>query len=63
MNQQDMQREIEKETLRFQRKELYDRAQLMLRMILNDDQIKEIPGLRPSADNAAKWGKDNDGKK
>jgi len=63
MNQQDMQREIEKETLRFQRKELYDRAQLMLRMILNDDQIKDIPGLRPSADNAAKWGKDNDGKK
>ena len=62
MNQQDMQREIEKETLRFQRKELYDRAQLMLRMILNDDQIKDIPGLRPSADNAAKWGKGNEGK-
>ena len=62
MNQQDMQREIEKETLRFQRKELYDRAQLMLRMILSDDQIKDIPGLRPSADNPAKWGKGNDGK-
>jgi len=54
-NQADIQREIQKETFRFERSELYDRVQMRLRLILNDDQIKKVPGLRPSADAPMKW--------
>ena len=55
LNQADIQREIQKETFRFERSELYDRVQMRLRLILNDDQIKKVPGLRPSADAPMKW--------
>lgn len=54
-NQEDMRRELQKETLKFERSELYDRVQMRLRLILNDDQIKDVPGLRPSADSPKKW--------
>ena len=55
MNQEDMHRAIQLETLKFERKELNDRARMRLRMVLNDDQVKQVPGLRPSVAAAIKW--------
>jgi hypothetical protein len=46
--QADMQREIQLETLRFERRELNDRIRMRLRMILDEEQIKDVPGLHPS---------------
>ena len=46
--QDDIRREIRLETLRFERRELNDRVRMRLRMILNTEQIKKVPGLRPS---------------
>jgi len=47
-DQSDMQREIQMEKLRFKRSELANRAKMRLRMILAKEQIKDVPGLRPS---------------
>ena len=44
-NQEDIQREIDLETLRFQRSELNSRIRMRLRMILQEDQIKDVPSL------------------
>ena len=46
--QEDIRREIRLETLRFERRELNDRVRMRLRMTLNEEQIKEVPGLHPS---------------
>ncbi|MEE2912745.1 MAG: hypothetical protein VX436_02965 [Planctomycetota bacterium] len=46
--QDDIRREIRLETLRFERGELNDRVRMRLRMILNTEQIKKVPGLHPS---------------
>jgi hypothetical protein len=46
MSKEDMHRQLHLETLRFDRKELNDRIQMRLRMVLDDDQIKLVPGLR-----------------
>ena len=46
--QEDIRREIRLETLRFERRELNDRARMRLRMTLNEEQIKQVPGLHPS---------------
>ena len=46
--QEDMRREIQLETLRFERRELNDRVRMRLRMILDVDQIKDVPGLHAS---------------
>lgn len=48
MSKEDMHRQLRLETLRFDRKELNDRIQMRLRMVLEEDQIKHVPGLRPS---------------
>ncbi len=40
--------QIDEEKLRFKRSELNDRMRMRLRMILNEDQIKHVPGLRPT---------------
>ncbi len=48
MNKEDIHRQLRLETLRFERKELNDRIQMQLRMVLNEDQIKDVPGLRPT---------------
>jgi hypothetical protein len=48
MNQEDMKRALKLETLKFERKELNDRVRMRLRMVLNEDQIKHVPGLRVS---------------
>lgn len=47
-SQADAKRELEIERLRFQQSELNDRLQMRLRMVLTEDQVKAIPGLRPS---------------
>lgn len=52
----DVHRQLELETLRFQRKELNDRLQMRLRMILTVDQVKHVPGLRPTVDSPAQFG-------
>jgi hypothetical protein len=41
-------RQIDGEKLRFERSELNDRIRMRLRMVLNEDQIKHVPGLRPT---------------
>ena len=46
MSKEDIHRQLHLETLRFDRKELNDRIQMRLRMVLDDDQIKLVPGLR-----------------
>jgi hypothetical protein len=48
MNKEDVHRQLRLETLRFERKELNDRLRMRLRMVLQEDQIKEVPGLHPS---------------
>ncbi len=48
MTKDDMKRSIEEEKLKFQRSELNDRIRMRLRMVLNEDQIKQVPGLRPT---------------
>ena len=48
MSKEDIHRQLQLETLRFKRKELNDRIQMRLRMVLNHEQIKDVPGLRPS---------------
>ena len=48
-------RQLQLETLRFERRELNDRMQMRLRMILLEDQFKEVPGLRPSVATADEW--------
>lgn len=55
MNQEDMHRAIQLETLKFERKELNDRARMRLRMVLNEEQVKQVPGLRPSVSAAIRW--------
>ena len=41
-------RQINESKLRFERSELNDRIRMRLRMVLTNNQIKEVPGLRPS---------------
>ena len=53
MSQGDMKRSIDEEKLRFQRSELNDRVRMRLRMTLNEDQVKEVPGLRLTVTAAA----------
>ena len=53
MSQGDMKRSIIEEKLRFQRSELNDRVRMRLRMTLNEDQVKEVPGLRLTVTAAA----------
>ena len=48
MSKEDMHRQLRLETLRFDRKELNGRMQMRLRMVLDEDQIKHVPGLRPT---------------
>ncbi|HIB51128.1 MAG TPA: hypothetical protein EYO40_07635 [Phycisphaerales bacterium] len=55
MSKDDVHRQIQFETLRFERKEMNDRLQMRLRMVLHKDQIKHVPGLRPSVAAASEW--------
>ena len=55
MNKEDMHRQLRLETLRFERKELNDRIRMRLRMVLNEEQVKEVPTLRPSVAAADEW--------
>jgi hypothetical protein len=55
MSKEDVHRRVQLETLRFERKELNDRIRMRLRMVLSKDQIKEVPGLRPSVTAASEW--------
>jgi len=55
MNKEDVHRRLRLETLRFERKELNDRLRMRLRMVLQEDQIKEVPGLHPSVATANEW--------
>ena len=55
MSKDDVHRQIQFETLRFERKEMNDRLQMRLRMVLLKDQIKHVPGLRPSVATASEW--------
>jgi hypothetical protein len=55
VGKEDVYRQLEMETLRFQRRELNDRMQMRLRMVLNDEQIKDVPGLRPSVATGKEW--------
>ena len=55
MGKEDVHRQLRLETLRFQRKELNDRIRMRLRMVLTQDQIKNVPGLRPSVSTAKEW--------
>jgi hypothetical protein len=48
MTQANIKRRIDEEKLRFERSELNDRIRMRLRMTLNDDQIKGVPGLSPT---------------
>jgi len=48
VTKEDMYRQLKLETLRFDRNELNDRVRMRLRMTLNEDQIKNVPGLRPT---------------
>jgi hypothetical protein len=57
MSKEDMHRQLRLETLRFERRELNDRIRMRLRMILHENQIKEVPGLRPSVASANDWDK------
>ncbi len=55
MNKEDIHRQLRLETLRFERKELNDRLCMRLRMVLNEEQVKEVPNLRPSVAAADEW--------
>jgi len=55
VGKEDVHRQLQLETLRFQRRELNDRMQMRLRMVLNDEQIKDVPGLRPIAATGKDW--------
>jgi hypothetical protein len=55
ISKEDVHRQLRLETLRFARKELNDRLQMRLRMVLNEEQIKDVPGLRPSVAAAIEW--------
>ena len=55
MDKEDIHRALNLETLRFKRKELNDRIRMRLRMVLNVDQIKDVPGLRPSVSTVKEW--------
>ena len=55
MDKEDIHRALSLETLRFKRKELNDRIRMRLRMVLNVDQIKDVPGLRPSVSTVKEW--------
>jgi len=55
MDKEDIHRALRLETLRFERRELNDRIRMRLRMVLNDEQIKFVPGLRPSVSTAKEW--------
>ncbi|MBC8201733.1 MAG: hypothetical protein H8E86_06755 [Planctomycetes bacterium] len=55
MSKEDIHRQLRLETLRFERKELNDRLRMRLRMVLNDEQIKDVPGLRPSVAAVNEW--------
>jgi hypothetical protein len=59
MSKEDIHRQLRLEALRFERKELNDRMQMRLRMVLNQEQIKDVPGLRPSVSTASEWEKLN----
>ena len=48
ITQTGIKRRIDEEKLRFERSELNDRIRMRLRMTLNEDQIKRVPGLRAS---------------
>jgi hypothetical protein len=48
ITQASIKRRIDEEKLRFERSELNDRIRMRLRMTLNEDQIKNVPGLRPT---------------
>ncbi len=48
ITQAGIKRRIDEEKLRFERSELNDRIRMRLRMTLNEDQIKNVPGLRPT---------------
>jgi len=48
ITQASIKRMIDEEKLRFERSELNDRIRMRLRMTLNEDQIKNVPGLRPT---------------
>jgi hypothetical protein len=55
MDKEDVHRQLRLETLRFQRRELNDRMQMRLRMVLQIDQIKDVPGLRPTVATGGEW--------
>jgi hypothetical protein len=55
MSKEDIKRKLRLETLRFDRKELNDRLRMRLRMVLNEEQIKDVPELRPSVAAASEW--------
>jgi len=55
MGKEDVHRQLQLETLRFQRRELNDRMQMRLRMVLLEDQIKDVPGLRPTVATGKEW--------
>ena len=55
MTKEDIHRQLRLETLRFERKELNDRLRMRLRMVLKEEQIKDVPGLRPSVAAANEW--------
>ncbi|MBC8203298.1 MAG: hypothetical protein H8E91_05660 [Planctomycetes bacterium] len=48
ISQSAMKNKIDEEKLRFERSELNDRMRMRLRMVLSEDQIKHVPGLRPA---------------
>ena len=48
MSKEDMQRQLQLDSLRFERTELNDRIRMRLRMVLNEEQIKQVPGLPPT---------------
>jgi hypothetical protein len=55
MGKEDIHRQLQTEKLRFQRRELNDRMQMRLRMVLLEDQIKDVPGLRPTVATGKEW--------
>ena len=55
VDREDVHRQLQLETLRFQRRELNDRLQMRLRMVLNEDQFKFVPGLRPTVSIGKEW--------
>ena len=48
MSKEDVHRQLKLEALRFERTELNDRIRMRLRMVLSEEQIKHVPGLRPT---------------